>query len=401
MAISSRRLAEPGADESGSGPSASSAGVYLDCNATAPIDPQVRAEVWRYLTEEYGNAGSRTHQYGQAARNRVQQAREQVAGVVAAEPAEVIFTSGATEADNLALLGIAPHGDSAGHRHIISSQIEHKAVLEPLEHLSGRGFEVTLVPPTRGGWVDPEAVRAALRTDTVLVSIMHVNNETGVIQPLDEIAAVLRGHDAYFHVDAAQGFGKDLAPLRNKRIDLISVSGHKIYGPKGVGALIARRRRFAPPPLQPLMYGGGQERGLRPGTVPVPLVAGLGTAAELAIAHHDERRRRNDAYREKILAAFAPFGPVINGEEDRIIAHAVNLSIPGLDSEGVMLALKGIVAISNGSACTSQSYDPSHVLTAMGLDRDTVEGALRISWCHLTEEPDWTEFQRRLHELRR
>jgi cysteine desulfurase len=375
--------------------------VYLDCNATAPIDPQVRAEVWRYLTEEYGNAGSRTHQYGQAARNRVQQAREQVAGVVAAEPAEVIFTSGATEADNLALLGIAPHGDSAGHRHIISSQIEHKAVLEPLEHLSGRGFEVTLVPPTRGGWVDPEAVRAALRTDTVLVSIMHVNNETGVIQPLDEIAAVLRGHDAYFHVDAAQGFGKDLAPLRNKRIDLISVSGHKIYGPKGVGALIARRRRFAPPPLQPLMYGGGQERGLRPGTVPVPLVAGLGTAAELAIAHHDERRRRNDAYREKILAAFAPFGPVINGEEDRIIAHAVNLSIPGLDSEGVMLALKGIVAISNGSACTSQSYDPSHVLTAMGLDRDTVEGALRISWCHLTEEPDWTEFQRRLHELRR
>lgn len=401
MATISRRLAGPGADESDSGSSASGAGVYLDCNATSPIDPEVCAEVWRYLTEEYGNPGSRTHQYGQAAHKRVQQAREQVAHVVAAQPAEVIFTSGATEADNLALLGIAPHADSAGRRHIISSQIEHKAVLEPLEHLAKRGFEVTLVPPATGGWVDPEAVGAALRPDTALVSIMHVNNETGVIQPLDEIAAVLSGHRAYFHVDAAQGFGKDLAPLRNKRIDLISVSGHKIYGPKGVGALIARRRRFAPPPLQPLMYGGGQERGLRPGTVPVALVAGLGTAAELAVTHHDERQRRIGAYREKILTVFAPFNPVINGEDDRTVAHAVNLSLPGFDSEGVMLALKGVVAISNGSACTSQSYDPSHVLTAMGLGHDVIAGALRISWCHLTEEPDWAELQRRLHELRR
>jgi cysteine desulfurase len=247
--------------------------------------------------------------------------------------------------------------------------------------------------------VDPDAVGAALRPDTVLVSIMHVNNETGVIQPLNEIAAVLSGHDAYLHVDAAQGFGKDLPPLRSKRIDLISVSGHKIYGPKGVGALIARRRRFTAPPLQPLMYGGGQERGLRPGTVPVPLVAGFGTAAELAVTRHDQRLRYVSAYREKILAAFAPFGPVINGDADRTVAHAVSMSLPGLDSEGVMLALKGVVAISNGSACTSQSYDPSHVLTAMGLPDDIVAGALRISWCHLTEEPDWAELQRRLDGL--
>jgi cysteine desulfurase len=371
--------------------------VYLDCNATTPLDPEVRAEVWQYLTEQYGNAGSRTHGYGQAARKRVQHARSQVADVVAAQPDEVVFTSGATEASNIALLGMAPHALASGRRHIVSSQIEHKAALE---YLAKHGFDVTFLPPTGGGWVDPGAVRAALRPETGLVSVMHVNNETGVIQPVDEIVAALGDHDAYFHVDAAQGFGKDLGPLRSKRIDLISVSGHKIYAPKGVGALIARRRRFTPPPLEPLMHGGGQERGLRPGTVPVALVAGLGTAAELSVARHAQRQQYARAYREKVLAAFAPFSPLFNGDRDRTVPHAISLSIPGLDSEAVMLALKGVVAISNGSACTSQSYDPSHVLTAMGLSQDAIAGALRISWCHLTGEPDWTELQRRLNGMR-
>ena len=244
----------------------------LDHAATAPVDPRVAEEVLSYMSYEFGNAGSRTHGYGQVARERVNRARQEVAVVVAATPDEVIFTSGATESNNLAILGLAAHGEATGKRHIISTQIEHKAVLEPLEVLGGRGFEVELLAPTEGGWVSPEAVAAALRPDTLLVSVMAVNNETGVVQPIEEIASLLEGNDAFLHVDAAQAFGKLIAPLQTKRIDLLSVSGHKIGAPKGIGALITRRRGFKRPPLQPLMYGGGQERGLRPGTLPVPLI---------------------------------------------------------------------------------------------------------------------------------
>ncbi|TLG01812.1 cysteine desulfurase DndA [Nocardia cyriacigeorgica] len=363
--------------------------VYLDCNATAPIEPRVRDEVTFYLDQEFGNAGSRTHEFGQRAKDRVGLAREQVASIVACTPDEVVFTSGATEADNLALLGLAPHGQKVGRRHIISSQIEHKAVLEPLDALRDQGFDITLLPPTQGGWVDPNEVKAALRPDTLLVSIMHVNNETGVIQPLDEIAAVLDAHDVYFHVDAAQGFGKELDLLRSPRIDLISISGHKIYGPKGIGALIARRRGFRKPPLTPLMYGGGQERGIRPGTLPVALIAGLGTAAELASKEHKARTAANMRYRQAVLDTFLGLGGEINGDPARTVAHTLNISLPGLDSEAAMLALKGIVAISNGSACTSQRYEPSHVLSAMNLPDERVTGALRISWSHLTPDIDW------------
>jgi cysteine desulfurase len=218
---------------------------------------------------------------------------------------------------------------------------------------------------------------------------MHVNNETGVIQPLDEIAAALDGHDAYFHVDAAQGFGKELDLLRSPRIDLISISGHKIYGPKGVGALIARRRGFRKPPITPLMYGGGQERGIRPGTLPVALIAGLGTAAELAGKQHRARTAANLRYRQAVLDTFLELGGKINGAPERTVPHTLNIALPGLDSEAVMLALKGTIAISNGSACTSQRYEPSHVLSAMDLPDEQVAGALRISWSHLTPDLDW------------
>jgi cysteine desulfurase len=373
--------------------------VYLDCNATTPVDPRVQQEVLRYLAEEYGNAGSRTHERGARAKRAVERAREQVAAVVDARPDEVVFTSGATESNNLALLGLATYGEESSRRHVVSSQIEHKAVLEPLEALRRRGFEVTLVPPTHGGWVEADRIAKAVRGDTLVVSVMHVNNETGVVQPIAEIAERLASHPAFFHVDAAQGFGKDLAPLRSKRVDLVSVSGHKIYGPKGIGALLVRRRGVERVPLHPLLHGGGQERGLRPGTLPVPLVVGLGLAAELAVNENRKRLAACEAYRCRALAALTSLGAILNSDPERTLPHVANVSIPGLDSEAVMVALKGVVEVSNGSACTSQSYEPSHVLTAMGLDRNRVSGALRFSWFHGSEDTDWGEATRRVRRL--
>ncbi len=354
--------------------------TYLDVNATAPVDPRVAEEVMRFMTLEFGNAGSRTHSYGQIAKARVNQARDQVAAVVAAKPDEVVFTSGATESDNLAILGLAPHGEAHGKKHIISTQIEHKAVLEPLEALDKQGFEITLLPPNHGGWVSAEAVAEALRPDTLLVSVMAVNNETGVIQPIEGIAQVLDGHDAYFHVDAAQAYGKLITLLQNPRIDLLAFSGHKIGAPKGIGGLITRRRGYQRPPLTPLMYGGGQERGLRPGTLPVALIAGLGTAA--AIAQKEVRAYTEEAaaIKQQLLAALTPLGAQLNGDPLRTMASTLNFSIPGIDSEAALVALKDIVALSNGSACTSQSYEPSHVLVAAGYEPERVAGALRLSW---------------------
>ncbi|TIC79901.1 cysteine desulfurase DndA [Nocardioides sp. GY 10113] len=354
--------------------------AYLDFNATAPVDPRVANEVMRYMLQEFGNAGSRTHTYGQVAKERVNRARQEVAALVAAKPDEVIFTSGATESDNLAILGLARHGEASGRRHIISTQIEHKAVLEPLEVLGGRGFDITLLPPDEGGRVPAESVRAALRPDTLLVSVMAINNETGVIQPIEEIASVLTEHDAFLHVDGAQAFGKLVQPLQHPRIDLLAISGHKLGAPKGIGALVARRRGYKRPPLTPLMYGGGQERGLRPGTLPVPLIAGLGTASALALDEADERTAAAVAIKAKLIEALRPLGAVLNGDPDRTVATTLNVSIPGVDSEAAIVALKDVVAVSNGSACTSQSYEPSHVLTAAGLPRELVEGALRFSW---------------------
>jgi cysteine desulfurase len=374
--------------------------IYLDCNATTPLDPEVRDEVLHYLDEEYGNAGSRTHLFGQAAKDRVNKARAEVAAVVACQSDEVIFTSGATESNNLALLGLARYGTQTGRRHLISTMIEHKAVLEPLDALREDGFDITLIRPDSGGRVDPAQVTAALRPDTLMVSVMAVNNETGVIQPVPEIADILSGHEAYLHVDGAQGFGKILELLRHPRIDLLSVSGHKIYGPKGVGALVTRRRGYKRPPLHPLAFGGGQERGLRPGTLPVPLLAGLGAAARLALRDNDKRQQRCAAFKAQLLEALAPLKPQINGDPRQAVPHSINLSIPGLDAEAAMLATKDLIAISNGSACTSQRYEPSHVLAAMRLPEERVRGALRISWCHLTDVPDWTAVVARLAQVR-
>lgn len=362
--------------------------TYLDCAATTPLEPRVRELLLR-LYAETGNAGSRTHEFGRHARSLVEQARQQVAAVTGASRSEVIFTSGATESNNIAILGLEQHGRDTGKHHVITTAIEHAAVLEPIEHLERRGFLVTRIRPDSGGRILVDAVRAALRPDTLLVSVMHVNNETGVIQPIDELADLLAPHDAFFHVDAAQGFSKDIHRLRHPRIDFVSASAHKIHAPQGVGALIARRRHRQRPPLSPLLHGGGQEMALRPGTLPVPLIAAFGQAAELAVNEHPQRAAYCLAFRSRLLAALAPLHPSINGDLCQSASNIVNLSFPGVDAESVMEAWEGIVAVSNGAACSSQTYTCSHVLNAMGLDEDRKAGALRLSWSHLTPDPDY------------
>lgn len=372
---------------------------YLDTNATAPIEPEVAEIVIHYLTQEFGNAGSRTHEYGSRAKKAVELARSQIAKVIDCDRSEVIFTSGATESNNLVILGLRAFLEESSKRHLITAATEHKAVLEPMQHLEAGGFELTVLPPGPGGYVLPSDLERALRPDTGLVSLMQVNNETGVEQPLSEYAAVLAEHDCYFHTDAAQGFGKSISPLTNSRVDLISVSGHKIYAPKGVGALVARRRRYKMPPLKPLMYGGGQERGLRPGTAPVALIAGLGKASELALEHHARRAQVNLRIRQDALAALSDLGPVMHGDQTRVLSHVLSFSVPGVNSEAALIGLKGIAAVSNGSACTSASYEGSHVLKAMGLTEDEVFGALRVSWSHLGAPPDWSDFAAALATL--
>ena len=375
--------------------------VYLDCSATTPVEPAVLSAMRPFWEEEFGNAGSRTHAFGARALAATQRARDAVAVVVGARREEVVFTSGATEANNLALLGLAAAGERAGRRHVVSTAMEHKAVLEPLDALARRGFEVELLSPDADGRVSAARVAGALRADTLLVSVMHANNETGMLNPVAEIAAALRGHVAWLHVDAAQTFGRaDVAALRDPRVELISVSGHKVFGPKGVGALITRRRGFERPSLEPLMFGGGQERGLRPGTLPVPLLVGFGVAAELAVKEHAERTSRCEAFGARLMEALEPLRPERNGDgAGHALANVVNLSFPGVDSEALMVALKDVVAISNGSACTSAGHRASHVLQAMGLPPERIRGATRWSWCHRTPEPDWTTVRERIGRL--
>ncbi len=372
--------------------------IYLDCNATAPMEPEVAVLVRHYMEEEFGNSGSRTHEYGAVAKRAVETARQQVGEVVDAQKDEVIFTSGATESNNLAILGLSTALKKQGKTHIITSEIEHKAVLEPCATLEEQGFNVIYLKPAAGGAVSVDQVNDAVTNKTGLISIMYVNNETGVIQPIGEIADSLEASDVYFHVDAAQGFGKLLEPLQHGRIDLISVSSHKIYGPKGVGALITRRRSYKRPPIKPLTYGGGQEKGLRPGTLPVPLIAGFGLSSKLAKANNQVWLAHCEVLKQQAIQAFEKLEAMFHGVNT--LPNVVNISVPDVNSEAAIVALKGVAAISNGSACTSSSYTASHVLEAMGLNEEEIKGALRISWCHMTDNVPWEEIVVRLQSLR-
>lgn len=352
--------------------------VYLDYNATTPMDPRVlEAMIPWFLAPS--NAGSRTHSYGQAARDAVEKARKQVAGVLAAKPEEVYFTSGATESNNICVLGLSKHGEKTGRKHILSTPIEHKAVLEPLAVMQKRGFDVEFAPVTRGGYVEPDEIKKRLRSDTLLVSVMHANNETGVLQPIHEIGDMLASTDILFHTDAAQTFGKEES-LKSALFDFASVSAHKIYGPQGVGALCIRRKKFLRSPVCPLVFGGGQEKGLRPGTTPTSSIIGFGVAAKLAVLECNERRSAALRVREQLLSGLAAVEHVVNGDLTCSQPHVLNLSFPGVDSEALMMEMRDEIAISNGSACTSTNYTASHVLLAMGIEEERIDASLRISW---------------------
>ena len=353
---------------------------YLDYNATTPLDPRVFVAMNEWYIGPPGNAGSRTHVFGQRAKEAVEKARQQVADMIDAQPEEIFFTSGATESDNLVVFGLAAFGERTGRKHIIATAIEHKAVLQPLFEMRRRGFEVELAPVTQGGYVVPDTIHQRLRSDTLLVSVMHANNETGVLQPVREIAELLARTDILFHTDAAQTFGKEVDSLRRLRCDLLSISGHKIYGPQGIGAIYVRRRGANRPLLEPLMFGGGQERGLRPGTLPVALIVGLGRAAELARQEYTARRLAAERVKADLIVDLQGIEHEINGDQTRCQPHVLNVSFPGVDSEALMMALRDELAVSNGAACTSDHYGSSHVLEAMGLEPERITSAVRISW---------------------
>jgi cysteine desulfurase len=353
--------------------------IYLDYNATTPLDPRVFEVMKEWYLGPPANSGSRTHVYGQRAKDAVEQARAQVAAVIDAKPEEIIFTSGATESNNIAILGLAAHGEATGRKHIVSTVIEHKAVLEPLQHLARRGFEIELVPVCRGGYVDVPDVLRRVRKDSLLVSVMHANNETGVLQPIKEIGAALRNSDVFFHIDAAQTFGKE-ASLASVDFDLLSVSSHKICGPQGIGALVVSRKRRNRIPISCIVHGGGQERGVRPGTVPVALAVGFGTASHFSITENEMRSESLLLVRQELFATLAAIEHTINGDRNRSQMHVLNVRFPGIDSEALMMALRDSLAISNGSACTTDSYAASHVLTAMGLTEDEANESVRLSW---------------------
>ncbi|MFA7265062.1 MAG: aminotransferase class V-fold PLP-dependent enzyme [Candidatus Nanopelagicales bacterium] len=356
--------------------------VYLDMAATTPVSKRVADVVVQYMTEDFGNAGSRTHEWGTTAKRAVGRARAGLAEMFDVQPDELIFTSGATESNNIAILGLAEAGRRSGRMHIVSSATEHKAVLEPLAHLESNGFEVELLRPGQTGRFDAGDVLSRVRDDTLLVSLMHVNNETGVIQPISEIANTLIETPTLFHVDAAQSFAKVEPEVLRGPIDLISFSGHKIGAPKGIGGLVIQRRGWEKPPLQPLLFGGGQERALRPGTLPVPLIMGLFEAAKEQVEQPDQGNGSAELFKSTLIEAVQDLGGTINGDTAMSSPYILNFSIPGVDAEAMVIQLASKFGFSTGSACTSTNFTPSHVLGAMGTTESVTARAVRFSWMY-------------------
>ncbi|MCG3136691.1 MAG: Cysteine desulfurase IscS [Phycisphaerae bacterium] len=352
--------------------------IYLDYNATTPLDPRVLEAMLPYLRDEFGNAASRGHAYGWVANEAVEQARHQAADLLNAQPVEIIWTSGATESNNLAIIGTALAHQHRG-RHIITQATEHPALLDPCHVLQRQGFEITVLPVDRHGLISIEQLEAVRTTGTILVSIMSANNETGTLQPLHEIGQWCRQQEIIFHSDATQAFGKIPLDVEALSLDLLSASGHKIYGPKGVGLLYLRRqpRRIR---CEPLLHGGGHERGVRSGTLNVPGIVGLGCAAEIARREMQLDATRISALRDRLWQQLQPLHPQLqlNGHPERRLPNTLNITIAGVDGENLMTALPQL-AFSSGSACTSANQQLSHVLQAMGRTPEQTRSSIRLS----------------------
>ncbi|MBF0462209.1 MAG: IscS subfamily cysteine desulfurase [Magnetococcales bacterium] len=360
--------------------------IYMDYQATTPMDPRVLEEMLPWFVEKFGNPASRSHVFGWEADQAVEKAREQVAALLGADPREIVFTSGATESDNLAIQGVARFYQDKG-QHIITPVTEHKAVLDTCRYLEAEGFSITYLPVQKNGLVDLDLLAASITDQTILVSIMAANNEIGVLQPLADIGQLCRQKKVLFHCDAAQGAGKMALNVDAMSMDLVSLSGHKIYGPKGVGALYVRRRPRVR--LKPIIHGGGHERGMRSGTLPTPLLVGFGKACELAMQEMETENRHVLALRERLREGlFSQLTHLeLNGDLQHRLAGNLNVSFGFVEGESMMMAIKD-VAVSSGSACTSASLEPSYVLRALGVSEEQAHTSIRFGLGRFTTEEE-------------
>ncbi|WP_250514582.1 IscS subfamily cysteine desulfurase [Caballeronia sp. INDeC2] len=369
--------------------------IYMDYSATTPVDPRVVEKMVPYLYERFGNPASRSHGYGWEAEAAVETARRHVADLLHADPRTIIWTSGATEGNNLAIKGAANFYKGRG-RHIVTVKTEHKAVLDTCRELERQGFDLTYLDVGQGGLIDVDTVRSALRADTVLVSVMMVNNETGVIQPIAGIGALCRAQGIVFHCDAVQAAGKIAVDVDALNVDLLTVTAHKVYGPKGIGALYVRRKPRAR--IEAQMHGGGHERGMRSGTLPAHQIVGMGEAFRLAKQEMEAESRRVGALRDRLLAGLLDLDEVyVNGDLTRRIPHNLNVSFNFVEGESLIMGIKG-VAVSSGSACTSASLEPSYVLRALGRSDELAHSSIRFTLGRFTTEAEVDEVIRQVHE---
>lgn len=361
--------------------------IYLDNNATTACDPRVVNVMLPYFTQHYGNAASRNHAFGWAAEEAVNFAREQIAKLIGADPKEIAFTSGATEADNLALKGVFEMYAAKGN-HIITVMTEHKAVLDSCKHLEKLGADVTYLPVNHDGLIDLDQLQAAIKDSTILIAIMYANNEIGVIQPVKEISAIARKHGVLFFTDAVQAVGKIPVDVNNDGIDLMALTAHKMFGPKGIGALYVRRKNPRVK-ITAQMDGGGHERNMRSGTLNVPAIAGFGEAAELARLQMEVDSKRLSDLRDKLENALLNIdGTKINGDIKKRLPHVTNISFKDVEGDGLLMGINKNIAVSSGSACTSASLEPSYVLKALGLEDELAHSSLRFSLGRFTSEEE-------------
>ena len=361
--------------------------IYMDYASTTPVDPRVAKKISDHLTLDgnFGNPASRSHKFGWKAEESVEEARSHVANLVGCDPREIVWTSGATEADNLAIKGIANFYESRG-KHIITSKIEHKAVLDPCRQLEREGFEVTYLEPNAGGLITSDAILSAIREDTILISIMHINNELGTINDLESIGKIARDKGIFFHVDAAQSTGKIDIDLSTLPVDLMSFSAHKTYGPKGIGALFVRRKPRVRIAAQ--MHGGGHERGMRSGTLPTHQIVGMGEAFKIAKEEMHEDLKRIKSLHDKFYDSVSKIEEIyLNGDMQNKVSNILNISFAYVEGESLIMALKDI-AVSSGSACTSASLEPSYVLRALGRKDELASSSIRFSFGRFTTEDD-------------